>query len=146
MKRSRLRMFKATSMTISVMGVLMIVATIVILGYLGFQSLSSFISADASNNNANTELASLKSEYSSLKTQYENVKTKVVATNNKILIAKYDNAEIELVKTQSAIGDVESAMTVGKSSDEINNRIQTAKYQLQQAKTSLSTFRSSSGY
>ena len=142
MKRSRLRMFKATSMTISVMGVLMIVATVAILAYLGFQSLSSFISDDASINTANEELAAIKTDYSTLKAQYDDVKRQVEATNNKDLKAAYDNAEIELVKTDQAITDVESAIAVGKSSDEVTERIEAAKSQLQKAKTSLTTIRS----
>ena len=142
MKRSRLRMFKATSMTISVMGVLMIVATVAILAYLGFQSVSSLISADASSNNANEQLASLQSEYSSLKTQYDNVKVQVQATSNTQLKADYNDAELELVKTQSAINDVSSAISVDKSSDEVNSRIQIAQTQLQKAKSSLATIRS----
>jgi chromosome segregation ATPase len=142
MKRSRLRMFKATSMTISVMGVLMIVATVAILAYLGFQSVSSFISADASSNNANEQLASLQSEYSSLKTQYDNLKVQVQATSNTQLKADYNDAELELVKTQSAINDVSSAISVGKPSDEVNARIQTAQIQLQKAKSSLASMRS----
>ncbi|EKQ52465.1 MAG: hypothetical protein B655_1836 [Methanobacterium sp. Maddingley MBC34] len=142
MKRSRLRMFKATSMTISVMGVLMIVATVAILAYLGFQSISSFISADASSNNANEQLAALQSEYSSLKTQYDNLKVQVQATSDTQLKADYNDAELELVKTQSAINDVSSAISVGKPSDEVNARIQTAQTQLQKAKSSLATMRS----
>jgi hypothetical protein len=142
MKRSRLRMFKATSMTISVMGVLMIVATVAILAYLGFQSISSFISADASSNNANEQLAALQSEYSSLKTQYDNLKVQVQATSDTQLKADYNDAELELVKTQSAINDVSSAISVGKPSDEVDARIQTAQTQLQKAKSSLATMRS----
>jgi chromosome segregation ATPase len=142
MKRSRLRMFKATSMTISVMGVLMIVATVVILAYLGFQSLSSFISADASSGNANAELASLQTQYASLSAQYEGVKAEVQATSNTQLKKDYNNAELELVKAQSAINDVSSAISVGKSSDEINSRIQTAQVQMKTANSSLVTIKS----
>ena len=142
MKRSRLRMFKATSMTISVMGVLMIVATVAILAYLGFQSLSSFISDDASSNNANDQLTSLRSEYSSLKTQFDSVKVQVQKSSNTQLKEDYNAAELELIKTQSAISDVESAISVGKPSDEVTARIETAKLQLEKAKSSLTGIRS----
>ena len=122
-----LRMFKVTSMTISIMGILLIVATVGILAYLGFGSLSSFISADATSSTANDELASLKNDYSSLKMEYDNVKRDVEATNDKDLKIVYTNAEMELVKTDQAIAEVESAITVGKSSDEVTNRIEAAK-------------------
>ena len=103
MKRSRLRMFKVTSMTISIMGIVLIVATVGILAYLGFESLSSFISADATSSTAHDELVSLKNDYSSLKMEYDNVKRDVEATNDKDLKIAYTNAEMELVKTNQAI-------------------------------------------
>ena len=129
-------------MTISVMGVLMIVATVAILAYLGFQSISSFISADASSNNANEQLAALQSEYSSLKTQYDNLKVQVQATSDTQLKADYNDAELELVKTQSAINDVSSAISVGKPSAEVNSRIQTAQQQMQTANSALANLKS----
>ncbi|MDI9435183.1 MAG: hypothetical protein QM396_04175 [Euryarchaeota archaeon] len=142
MKRSRLRMFKVTSMTISIMGIVLIVATVGILAYLGFESLSSFISADATSSTAHDELVSLKNDYSSLKMEYDNVKRDVEATNDKDLKIAYTNAEMELVKTNQAITDVESAITVGKPSEEVDKRIQVAKTQLEEAKSSLTNVRS----
>ena len=142
MKRSRLRMFKVTSMTISIMGIVLIVATVGILAYLGFESLSSFISADATSSTAHDELVSLKNDYSSLKMEYDNVKRDVEATNDKDLKIAYTNAEMELVKTNQAITDVESAITVGKPSEEVDKSIQVAKTQLEEAKSSLTNVRS----
>lgn len=142
MKQSRLRMFKVTSMTISIMGIVLIVATVGILAYLGFESLSSFISADATSSTAHDELVSLKNDYSSLKMEYDNVKRDVEATNDKDLKIAYTNAEMELVKTNQAITDVESAITVGKPSEEVDKRIQVAKTQLEEAKSSLTNVRS----
>lgn len=142
MKRSRLRMFKVTSMTISIMGIVLIVATVGILAYLGFESLSSFISADATSSTAHDELVSLKNDYSSLKMEYDNVKRDVEATNDKDLKIAYTNAEMELVKTNQAITDVESAITVGKPSEEVDKRIQVAKTQLEEAKSSLTNVQS----
>jgi hypothetical protein len=135
-------MFKVTSMTISIMGIVLIVATVGILAYLGFESLSSFISADATSSTAHDELVSLKNDYSSLKMEYDNVKRDVEATNDKDLKIAYTNAEMELVKTNQAITDVESAITVGKPSEEVDKRIQVAKTQLEEAKSSLTNVRS----
>ncbi|MDD1763319.1 MAG: hypothetical protein LUQ70_01220, partial [Methanobacteriaceae archaeon] len=98
MKRSRLNLFKATSMTISVLGVLMIIVTIGIIAYLGFQSLSSFISTDASSGSTYDDLTTLKSDYSNLKAQYDSTKTAVDKSGNKDLKTAFVNAELELVK------------------------------------------------
>ncbi|HHT19550.1 MAG TPA: hypothetical protein GXZ72_08330, partial [Methanobacterium sp.] len=104
--------------------------------------LSSFISADATSSTAHDELVSLKNDYSSLKMEYDNVKRDVEATNDKDLKIAYTNAEMELVKTNQAITDVESAITVGKPSEEVDKRIQVAKTQLEEAKSSLTNVRS----
>jgi len=74
--------------------------------------------------------------------EYDNVKRDVEATNDKDLKIAYTNAEMELVKTNQAITDVESAITVGKPSEEVDKRIQVAKTQLEEAKSSLTNVRS----
>ncbi|MGI6464472.1 hypothetical protein [Methanobacterium sp.] len=141
MKRSRLRMFKATSMTISIIGVLLILATVGILAYLGFQSISSLISTDVSSNEANEQLTALQSEYSSLKGQYDIAKAKVQNSGNSKLQQDYTTAELELIKAESAINDVSSAISVSKPADEINERIRIAQDQMQVAKNSLDSIK-----
>ncbi|MEG3224948.1 MAG: hypothetical protein BME94_05320 [Methanobacteriales archaeon Met13] len=142
MKRSRLNLFKATSMTISVLGVVLIIVTVGIIFYIGFQSLSSFISYDASSGSSYDKLSALKSEYTTLKGQFDNIKIEVDKNNNKNFKIAYVNAELELIKAQSAITDVESAMSANESPQEIQNRINAAQVQMQKAKTSLSDLRS----
>jgi hypothetical protein len=134
--------FKATSMTISVLGVLMIIATVIILAYIGFQSLSSFISSDVSSGSANTELASLKTEAATLNGQYDTLKIQIDQTNNKDLKTAFVNAELEMVKAQSDISDVESALATNKPNDEVQKRLEIAKLQLQKAKISYSNLQS----
>jgi hypothetical protein len=134
--------FKATSMTISVLGVLMIIATVIILAYLGFQSLSSFISSDVSSGSANTELASLKTEAATLNGEYDSLKIQIDQTNNEELKTAYVNADLEMVKAQSAISDVESALETNKPNDEVQRRLQIAKVQLQKAKISYNDLQS----
>ena len=129
-------------MTISVLGVLMIVATVAILAYIGFLSLSSFISSDASMGSANTELASLKTEADALNGQYDTLKIQIDNSNNRNLKIAYVNADIEMVKAQSDISDVESALVANKPNDEVQRRLEIAKVQLQKAKSSYSNLQS----
>ena len=137
MKRSRLNLFKATSMTISILGILMIVATIGIFVYIGIQGVSSKVTSNVDTGSAYDQLAALKSEYSSLSAQYNTTKTQISKSGNKK--AKNDSitAELELVKAQSAIVDVESALSTNQPQDVVTSRINTATDQLQRAKTSL---------
>lgn len=141
MKRSRLNLFKATSMSISVLGILMIIATIILFGYIGITAISSTISSDVGSGSAYDQLAILKSEYNTLEGQFNNLKTDVDNSGNSDIKTAYTNAKLELVKAKAAISDVESAISSGKSKEEVQKRIDAAQVQLNTAKTSFSNLR-----
>jgi hypothetical protein len=143
MKKSRLNLFRVTSMTLSILGVIMIIATILVLLYIGFEGISSKLSSNVNMGTSYDQLAVLKSDYSSLKIQYDSVKSEIYSTNNTPLKKRYISAELELIKTGSAISDVESALSSDKPADEVKKRIKIAQNQLQIAKTSLSEIRGS---
>jgi cell division protein FtsB len=137
LRRSRLNLFKATSMTISLLGIIMVLITIGIGGYLIFTAISSTISADVGGGVSYDKVATLKSEYNSLSSQYAQTKLNIENMNNKNATAAYDKAELELIRAQSDISDADSAITSKKSSDEINNRIELAQKQLEVASQAL---------
>lgn len=138
MKRSRLNLFKATSMSISVLGIILILATIAIVAYMGIYAISKTVSSDVGSGSAYDQIAVLNSDYSTLSNQFDDVKTTVDNSNNDNLKTAFNNANLELVKAQSAISDASSAVSAGKSQDEIKSRISTAQTQLQTAESSLS--------
>src|SRR5665811_1117982 len=114
MKRSRLNLFKVTSMSISVLGIIMILATIALFAYIGISALSSSISSDVGSGSAYDQLAVLKTNYNSLEGQFNSLKTDVESSNNQNAKTAYVNAKLELVKANSAILDVDSALSSGK--------------------------------
>lgn len=130
MRRSRLNLFKATSMTISLLGIIMVLVTIGIGGYLLFQALSSTISTDVGSGTSYDKIAALKADYNSLNSQYAQTKLSIEKMNSKNATAAYDQAELELIRAQTDITDAESAITAKKSSDEINQRMDMAQKQL----------------
>jgi hypothetical protein len=103
--------------------------------------ISSGISSGVDSGSAYDELAALNSEYSSLKVQYDAVKTDIFNGGSTDLKKVYIDSELELVKSKSAIDDVESALSTDKSIEEVNNRIKIAKDQIQITKQSLSDLR-----
>jgi len=141
MKKSRLNLFRVTSMTISILGVMMIVATIIVFAYIGVDRISSGISSGVDSGSAYDELAALNSDYNALKVQYDSVKVDINDGGSTDLKKEYINAELELVKAKSAIDDVESALSTDQPASVVNERIKTAKEQLQTAKQSLSDLR-----
>jgi len=128
-------------MTISLLGILMVIATIIIFAYIGIDKISLGFSSNMDKSTAYDQLAILKSEFSALKIQYDDVKREVYKTDDKKLKKAYINAELEFIRAESAISDVESAISSDSSIDEINARLDIAKAQLQKAKTSITSVR-----
>jgi len=126
-------------MTISLLGMIMIMATVGVFAYIAIQELSYRVSSNVDSGSAYDQLAALKSEYSSLSNQFDAVKLKVNSYGSKKAKNDIYNAEIELVKANSAIGDVESALSSNLPTEEVNNRIGIAAGQLQIAKNSLNS-------
>ena len=141
MKKSRLNLFKVTSMSISVLGIIMILATIALFAYIGITSLSSSISSDVGSSWAYDQLSVLKSNYNSLDGQFNSVKINVDNSNNRNAKNAFITAKLELVKANSTISDVDSALASGQSKSEVQDRITAAQAQLSPAQASLSNVR-----
>lgn len=141
MKRSRLNLFKATSMSISVLGIILIIATLVIFAYIGISSITNSISTNVGSGSAYDQLAVLKSDYNNLNGQFTSVQSSVDSSNNPNVKTAFANAKLELSKANRDINDVDSALSAGKSKDEVAQRINTAQAQLNTAKSSLSNVR-----
>jgi hypothetical protein len=141
MKRSRLNLFKVTSMSISVLGIIMILATVALFAYIGITSLSSSISSDVGSSSAYDQLSVLKSNYNSLDGQFKSVKINVDNSNNQNAKNAFISAKLELVKANSTISDVDSALASGQSKSEVQDRITAAQAQLSAAQASLSNVR-----
>ena len=133
MRKSRLNLFKSTSMLISVVGIIMIISTIVVVAYVGFSMVSSGITNEISSGNQYDELAELKSSYSDLESQFDSVKSLYYNNGDTSQVQKYNDARLELTKADSAIQNVQSALDSGKSSNEVDSRIDFAKEKLQNA-------------
>ena len=141
MRKSRLSLFKSTSMLISVLGVIMIVATVAAVAYVGFSVVSSSLTGGISSGTQYDQLAELKTNFSNLEVQYNETGNKIYMMNNITLEREYVNAQVELVRVKNDISDVESALSMGKPASEVDKRLQLTKDDLkiaQEAYNSLS--------
>jgi len=128
MKKSRLNLFKSTSMLISVAGIIMVVSTVIIIGYIGFSVTSSQITNEISSGSQYDELANLTSSYYSLEAKFDSVKDSYDGND-----AEYNDARLELSRAKTAIDNVKSALDSGKPSSEVDSRLNYAKEKLQSA-------------
>ncbi len=135
MRKSRLSLFKSTSMFVSVIGIILIIATIVVVAYIGFSLISSGITTGVSSGNQYDELADLKSNYTSLEAQFN-------SSSDSIADNRYDDVRLQLARAQSDVDDVESALAAGKSADEVNDRIDIASNQIKICRETISNYTS----
>lgn len=132
MRKSRLSLFKSTSMMISVVGIIMVISTIIVVAYVGYSMVSEGITDEISSGTQYDELAELKSSYSDLAVKFDSVKATYYAGSNDD-IQTYNDARIELTRADSAIENVQSALDAGKPSNEVDSRIDFAKQKLNDA-------------
>ncbi len=132
MRKSRLSLFKSTSMLISVVGVIMIIATIIVVAYVGYSTVSNGITNEISSGTQYDELAELRASYNNLSVKFDNVKATYYARGPDD-VKVYNDAKIELSRADSAIQNVQSALDAGKPSNEVDSRIDFAKEKLKTA-------------
>ena len=129
MRKSRLSLFKSTSMLISVVGIVMIIATIIVVAYVGFSIVNESITDEISSGNQYDDLAKLKSEYADSQSKFDSVKSTYYAGGTDD-VKKYNDAKLELTRAGSAIDNVQSALDAGKPSNDVDSRITFAKEKL----------------
>ena len=139
MKKSRLTLFKSTSMLISVLGVIMIVATVAAIAYVGFSLVSSNLTGGISSGTQYDQLAELKSNYTNLEVQFNETGNKIYMMDNITLEREFVNAQVELVRVKNDISDVESALSIGKPASEVDKRLQQTREDLKIAQEAYNT-------
>jgi hypothetical protein len=120
-------------MLISVVGIIMIIATIIVVAYVGFSIVNESITDEISSGNQYDELAELKSQYGDLQLKFDSVKSTYYAGDSNS-IQKYNDARLELTRASSAIDNVQSALDANKPSNDVDSRIEFAKEKLQIAR------------
>lgn len=138
MRKSRLSLFKSTSMLISVVGIIMVIATIVVVAYVGYSMVSSGITNEISSGTQYDELAELKASYSNLSVKFDSIKSTYYAGSADD-IKVYNEAKIELSRASAAIENVQSALDADKPSNEVDSRIEFAKQKLDAANNAYNT-------
>lgn len=132
MRKSRLSLFKSTSMLISVVGIIMVIATIVVVAYVSYSMVSSGITNEISSGTQYDELAELKASYNNLSVKFDSIKSTYYAGGADD-IQVYNDAKLELTRANSAIENVQSALDASKPSNEVDSRIDFAKQKLDAA-------------
>lgn len=138
MRKSRLSLFKSTSMLISVVGIVMVIITVIVVAYVGYSMVSSGITDEISSGNQYDELAELKSTYDDLVVKFDSVKSTYYSGGPE-QVKVYSDARLELTRAGSAVENVQSALDAGKPSNDVDSRIEFAKEKLKAAADAYNT-------
>ena len=122
MRKSRLTLFKSTSMMISVVGIIMVIVTVIVVAYVGYSIVSSDITNGISSGTQYDELAELKAEYDDLAVKFDSIKSTYYAGDVDD-VKKYNDAKIELTQAKTAIENVQSALDADKPSNDVFARV-----------------------
>lgn len=139
MRKSRLNLFRSTSMLISIVGILMIISTIVVVAYVSFSMVSSGLTNDISSGNQYDDLTQLKNTYQNLSLKFDEIKPSYYANKDENSMDEYNDAKLELTRAGSAIDNVQSALDSGKTSNEVDSRLDFAKEQMIKAENAYNT-------
>ncbi len=137
MKKSRLNLFKLTSMSISVLGILFILIAILLIAGLGIWAVTQSVQNDVGSSASYDQVNNLQTSLDSLENQYQVLGTSVHNSNNTNLKSAYANAQLQLENTNTTIANVNSALSTGQPKSVVNDRINAAQAQLLIAKKSL---------
>ncbi len=111
----------------------MIIATIIVVAYVGFSVVSSGLTGGVSSGAQYDELNVLKDNYSALESKFSDTQSKIFVQDNASLQQKYVDAEVYLVHAKNSLDMVDSALSMGKDSSEVDLRLKDAKKDLKDA-------------
>ncbi len=117
-------------MLISVLGIIMIIATVIAVAYIGFSVVSSSLTGGISSGTQYDQLSELTSNYTDLEARFNATGDKIYAMDDIAKEQEFVNAKVELIRAQNDLDSVKSALDVGESSSEVDKRLELAKEDL----------------
>lgn len=132
MKKSRLKLFKTTSLTISVIGIILILLTIVVIGYVAVSGLSNTVSTTVSSGSAYDQLDVLKSEYGNISQKYSDLNSKLGQNPDTGVKTTYNNGKIKLSEVGQGLSSIQSDINAGKSDEEIQTKMNKTREDLKE--------------
>ncbi|MCD7781235.1 MAG: hypothetical protein LUG89_00835 [Methanosphaera sp.] len=133
MKRSRLRLFRTTSLTISLLAVILLLITVFVIAYMGVASVTDTVTTTVDSGSSYDQLNQIKSHYNNLTSQYDDLNERLGTSPDTTTKTTFNEGKIKLSEANQTIAEIESSINNGESQDDINDLISTANSQLEEA-------------
>ncbi len=133
MKRSRLKLFKTTSMTISVIAVVLIIVSIGIAGYVGVSQVTSSVTNTVNSGASYDSLNQLRSEYNNLSKKYTDLDQQLGTSPDATIKTTFNNGKVKLSELNQSISSIESDINKGEDDKIVQDEITQAKEEFKEA-------------
>lgn len=133
MKKSRLKLFKTTSLTISLIGVVLILLTIGVIGYVAVSGLSNSVSTTVSSGSAYDQLDQVKNQYDEIDKKYTDLNKKLGTNPDPSLKTTFNTGKVKLSECNQLLSSIQNDINNGKSEEEIQTKLSQAKDKIKEA-------------
>ena len=133
MKRSRLKLFKTTSLTISLIGVILILLTIGVIGYIAVSGLSNSVSTTVSSGSSYDQLDQVKTQYEEVNSKYENLNKKLGTNPDPAIKTTFNTGKVKLSEASQSLSSIQNDITNGKSEEDIQLKLNQTKNKINEA-------------
>ena len=132
MKRSRLKLFKTTSLTISLIGVILILLTVGVIAYVAVSGLTNTVSSTVSSGSSYDQLDQLKSQYNNVSANYENLNKKLGTSPDPTIKTQFNNGKIKLSEVNQSLSSIQNDINNGKSESDIQVKMNKTRTDLKE--------------
>ena len=130
MKKSRLKLFKTTSLTISLIGVILILLTIGVIGYITVSGLSDSVSTTVSSGSSYDQLDQVKSQFTDINNRYTELEKKLGTDPDAGVKTTFNTGKVKLSEINQTLTSIQSDINNGKSETDIQKKLNKTKTDL----------------
>jgi uncharacterized protein (UPF0333 family) len=132
MKKSRLKLFKTTSLTISLIGVILILLTIGVIGYVAVSGLSSSVSTTVSSGSAYDQLDQVKTQYDDINNKYIELDKKLGTNPDPAVKTTFNTGKVKLSEISQSLSIIQSDIKNGKPDKEVQEKLNQTRDKIQE--------------
>lgn len=133
MKKSRLKLFKTTSLTISLLGVILILLTVGVIGYVAVSSLSDSVSTTVNSGSSYDQLDQVREQYNEINNKYTELGKKLGTDPDPTVKTTYNKGKVKLDEIGQSLSAIQNDISTGQSETDIQVKLNQTKEQIKEA-------------
>lgn len=133
MKKSRLKLFKTTSLTISLLGIFLILLTVVVIGYVAVSGLSDSVTTTVNSGSSYDQLDQVKAQYNDINKKYTDLGNKLGTNPDPGIKTTYNTGKVKVDEISQSLTAIKNDIDNGKSEVEIQTKLNQTKEDIKEA-------------